>query len=128
MCLQPEGLAKATPKSLQVPNFYNKIFYPARDLRQLLYKKSTGEKKELPEDRTGCNERSQMFRMHSARTHPKSCRACGPPAAAQTHTGRGGCTTYRQRYPSYTADKVHPLCGMKLITRSVVSQLQINMS
>lgn len=32
MCLQPEGLAKATPKSLQVPNFYNKIFYPARDL------------------------------------------------------------------------------------------------
>lgn len=75
----------------------------------------------LPDAEIGCNERSQRFQMHLAKIHPKSCRACGRPTAAQTHTGRGGCTRHTQRHPSYTADRVHHLCEMTLIKEMITN-------
>lgn len=67
-------------------------------------------KQRLPHAQMGCNERSQKFQMHSAKIRPKSGRDCGPPTAARTRTGRGGCTRRTQRRPNYTAGKVHRLC------------------
>ena len=69
-----------------------------------------------PGSQRGCNGHSQTFPMRSARKDPKSCRACDPPAAAQTRTGRDGRTAHSRRCPSYTADKVRRVCEMKLIT------------